>query len=163
MPTEYLDLLAGAARRYKERVHGAAAAESFGVVAQEPPTAKPPSERSEYLAKTLSKAKAEMLSAEATANGEPARPETVQQIAQERIIGSSDLVDFNFLELAIAMGRAVARIKIGGGLGTGFLVGPGLIMTNHHVIESEAHVAGALAQFDYQENARHELLPIHQF
>ena len=164
MPNEYPDLLAGAARRFKERVHGAAAAESFGVVSNELTQPDPPSERSNYLAKTLSKAKAQLLSIEATANGEPERPdETVQQIAQERIIGSSDLVDFNFLELAIAMGRAVARIKIGGGLGSGFLVGPGLIMTNHHVIESEAQAAGALAQFDYQENAQHELLPIHQF
>ena len=164
MPNEYPDLLAGAARRYKERVQGAAAAESFGIVANELAEPTPPSERSNYLAKTLSKAKAQLLSIEATANGEPSRPdETVQQIAQERIIGSSDLVDFNFLELAIAMGRAVARIKMGGGLGTGFLVGPGLIMTNHHVIETEAQVAGALAQFDYQENSRHELLPIHQF
>ena len=164
MPNEYPDLLAGAARRYKERVQGAAPAESFGIVANEPPEAKPPSERSNYLAKTLSKAKAQLLSIEATANGEPSRPdETVQQIAQERIIGSSDLVDFNFLELAIAMGRAVARIKIGGGLGSAFLVGPGLIMTNHHVIESATQAAGALAQFDYQENAQHELLPIHQF
>ena len=120
MPNEYPDLLAGAARRYKERVQGAAAAESFGIVANELAEPTPPSERSNYLAKTLSKAKAQLLSIEATANGEPSRPdETVQQIAQERIIGSSDLVDFNFLELAIAMGRAVARIKMGGGLGTG--------------------------------------------
>ena len=36
-------------------------------------------------------------------------------------------------------------------------------MTNHHVLESAAAASGALAQFDYQENAQHDMLPVHQF
>ena len=149
--------LSAAASRYKERVP-VTAAESLNAAAGEP------SERSNYLASKLTKERAQLFSVEAAAKGEPQRPDqTVQQIARERIVGSSDLVDFNFLELAISIGRAVARIKLGAELGTGVLVGPGLVMTNHHVLESAADASGAFAQFDYQENAQHDMLPVHQF
>jgi endonuclease G, mitochondrial len=150
-------LLSAAALRYKERV-GVPTAESVNVAPAEP------SERSNYLSRKLSKERAQLFSIEAAAKGEPQRPDqTVQQIARERIVGSSDLVDINFLELAISMGRAVARIKLGAELGSGVLVGPGLIMTNHHVLESAADASSAIAQFDYQENAQHDMLPVHQF
>ena len=85
--------------------------------------------------------------------------EAVAQISEERIIGASDLLDINYLELAIAVGRGVARIQISNAYGTGFLVGPGLLMTNHHVLEDENDDQRAVAQFDYQDNASHELLP----
>ncbi|HTF44800.1 MAG TPA: serine protease, partial [Terriglobales bacterium] len=150
-------LLSAAASRYKERVR---------VPTAESPNTAPaePSERSNYLSRKLSKERAELFSIEAAAKGQPQPPDqTVQQLARERLVGSSDLVDINFLELAISMGRAVARIKLGAELASGVLVGPGLIMTNHHVLESAADAASALAQFDYQENAQHDMLPVHQF
>lgn len=89
--------------------------------------------------------------------------ETVKQISRERIIGSSELVDIKFLELAISIGRAVARLQIGSGLGTGFLVGPGLILTNHHVIESVDDATIARAQFDFQTNAAGEMLATQEY
>jgi endonuclease G len=145
-----------AAERYKQRVH--------------PNKTKPPaqgvtpSERNNYLSRKLAKDYAQLLAVDATAKGASQPPDqTVQQIAKERIIGSSDLVDINFLELALAIGRGVARIKVGNELATGVLVGPGLLMTNNHVIASAKDAAAALAQFDYQDNAEHDLLPVHQF
>jgi len=105
-----------------------------------------------------------MFASEAVAVGAPSSSrEALAQISQERIIGSSDLVDINYLELAIAVGRAVARIQIGNEYGTGFMVGPGLLMTNHHVLEDEDDARRALAQFDYQDNASGELLPRQDF
>ncbi|GAA5168169.1 DNA/RNA non-specific endonuclease [Ornithinimicrobium tianjinense] len=89
--------------------------------------------------------------------------DTLSTLAQERIIGSSDLQDINYLELAVAVARAVCRIRIGAGAGTGFLVGPGLVMTNNHVIRSADAALTAEAQFDYQENASGELLPVQSF
>jgi endonuclease G len=105
-----------------------------------------------------------MLVSAADAHGAPPTSrEALAKLSQERIIGSSDLVDINYLELAIAVGRAVARIQIGNEYGTGFLVGPGLLMTNHHVIEDENDARRAVAQFDYQDNAGGELLPRQDF
>lgn len=120
--------------------------------------------RKNYLARSLARAKAEMLSSEATASGLPSSTSlAVSRFSQERIIGSSDLLDINYLELAIAVGRGVARIKIGNAFGTGFLVGQNLIMTNHHVLEDENDARMAVAQFDYQDNASGELLPRHDY
>src|SRR5436190_23700651 len=121
-------------------------------------------ERTRYLARKLARTKANMLATAAVAAGASSNSDrTVAQLSQERIIGSSDLVDINYLELAIAIGRGVARIQIGNEFGTGFLVGPGLAMTNHHVIENENDARGALFQFDYQDNASGELLPRQDF
>jgi endonuclease G len=118
-----------------------------------------PTRREKYLSKNLARTKANMLANAATASG-AATPAAVSlaEISQERIIGSSDIVDINYLELAIAVARGVARIEIGNAHATGVLVGPGLLMTNHHVIENEADGRRALAQFDYQDNASGELL-----
>ncbi|MEP6569593.1 MAG: hypothetical protein ABJC10_07460, partial [Acidobacteriota bacterium] len=139
--------LMGAATRFEENVKHAA----------EIPTQ---SRREKYLSRNLARTKANLLATAATAAGATAPPnESLAQLSQERIIGSSDLFDINYLELAIAVGRGVARIEIGNAHATGFLVGPALLMTNHHVLENEADASRAVAQFDYQDNAAGELLP----
>lgn len=121
------------------------------------PTMK--SKRERYLSRNLARTKANLLATEAEAAGATASPTvSLAQLSQERIIGTSDLFDINYLELAIAVGRAVARIQIGSDHGTGFLVGPELLMTNNHVLENESDVRRAVAQFDYQDNASGELL-----
>jgi hypothetical protein len=80
--------------------------------------------------------------------------------AQERIIREAspmfDIAAFR-VGLAEVEGR-VCRIEIptphGTGYGTGFLVGPNVIMTNHHVVEplisGEATPDQAVARFDYK-------------
>ena len=101
---------------------------------------------------------------EAEAHGVHGRQvDALATLARERIIGSNDLRDMNYLELAIATGRAVCRIRIGSAAGTGFLVGPRVLMTNHHVIHDQAEALQAEAQFDYQENSSGDLLPVHAF
>lgn len=66
----------------------------------------------------------------------------ITAIAQERTIGRDDLVAPQFLKLALAASRCVCRItarRPNGtslGYGTGTLVGPGILLTNHHVLES---------------------------
>jgi endonuclease G, mitochondrial len=118
-----------------------------------------PSRREKYLSLSLARTKANFLATAADAAGATAPAgASLAELSQERIIGSSDLFDINYLELAIAVGRAVARIEIGDARATGFLVGPGVLMTNHHVIEDEMDGRRAVAQFDYQDNASGELL-----
>ena len=151
MEIETTERIAGAATRFEEGVKDAARA----------PQA---SRRAKYLSRNLARTKANLLATEAVAAGATSPPtESLAQLSQERIIGSSDLFDINYLELAIAVGRGVARIEIGGARATGFLVGPGLLMTNNHVLKDEADAGRALAQFDYQDNASGELLPRQDF
>ncbi|MCB8988992.1 MAG: trypsin-like peptidase domain-containing protein [Ardenticatenaceae bacterium] len=69
---------------------------------------------------------------------------------QEKIIGENTLRDVRLLELALDAARAVVRIVTADSLGSGFLVGPGLIMTNHHVIGSQPAAQPCAFQFHYQ-------------
>ncbi|WP_217351907.1 serine protease, partial [Ruegeria sp. HKCCD8929] len=78
------------------------------------------------------------------------------ELAQERIIGA---VDFRDLPGSVAeehAGRAVCRVCQLGvdgthrGFGTGFLIAPGLMMTNHHVFENASDTQNCGAQFGYE-------------
>jgi endonuclease G len=151
MEMETTERICSAAARFEARVKQPRAK---GVVAS-----FKKSNREKYLSRNFARAKANLLATEAVAAGATATPtDSLAQLAQERIIGTSDLFDINYLELAIAMGRSVARIEVGGARATGFLVGPGLFMTNNHVLENEDDARRAVAQFDYQDNASGELL-----
>lgn len=120
--------------------------------------------RKEYLKQALTFEKAKATVSEAESNGAVRDSgETLASLAHERIIGSNDMRDINYLELAIAIARSVCRIRIGNGAGTGVLIGPGLLMTNNHVLRSEDDARIAEAQFDYQENVTGDLLPVQKF
>jgi endonuclease G len=118
--------------------------------------------RVERLTKTaaVEKARAAVLAAEVSAGD---RPRATEEFTLERVIGKRDLLDENFLELAIAMARTVARVRLSNGFGTGFLVSPSLLITNHHVIETIDQARGATAEFDYQRNGTGDLLPVQSF
>ncbi len=62
------------------------------------------------------------------------------RLGREALIGTSnDLLPIEFFEYGLYAARSVGRIEHVEGLrfGTGFLVGHGLIMTNHHVLPNE--------------------------
>lgn len=75
---------------------------------------------------------------------------------RERIIGRADFEPAAFLEVGLAISRAVCFIevydRIGGTLarGTGFLVAPGIVLTNHHVILDEREARDARVSFDFR-------------
>jgi V8-like Glu-specific endopeptidase len=69
---------------------------------------------------------------------------------QEKIIGENTLRDIRILELGLEAAQGVVRIRTATSLGTGFLVGDHLIMTNHHVIGSQAEANQSQFQFNYQ-------------
>jgi V8-like Glu-specific endopeptidase len=79
---------------------------------------------------------------------------------QEKIIGENTLRDVRLLELALEASQAVVRIVTADDLGSGFLVGPGLIMTNHHVIGSQTAALPCAFQFNYQLDKNLNPLPI---
>jgi len=74
----------------------------------------------------------------------------------ERIIGTSNLLAINFLDRGRRSADAVCRIKLpmDGGMayGTGFLVGPRLLLTNNHVIGSPGEAAQCEAEFGYEHD-----------
>jgi endonuclease G len=82
------------------------------------------------------------------------------QTMLERLLGGNDLVGINYLELGTLCARSVCRIRLrdaGGatvGFGTGFLVAPGVLMTNHHVISSAEQARLAQGEFDYELDVR---------
>ncbi|HEX8211418.1 MAG TPA: DNA/RNA non-specific endonuclease [Longimicrobium sp.] len=120
--------------------------------------------RKKYLKASLTHERARATVTEAESNGAVrSAEETLASLAQERILGSNDMRDINYLELAIAVARAICRIRIGSAAGTGVLVGPRLLMTNNHVLRSAEDALAAEAQFDYQENGSGDLLPVQPF
>jgi endonuclease/exonuclease/phosphatase family metal-dependent hydrolase len=77
-------------------------------------------------------------------------------------IDAPDFLPSIFLEAGAAVSRAVGRLVIRNGtdytgtvqpngwLGTGFLVGPGLLLTNHHVLNSPEVAQAATLQLNYR-------------
>jgi endonuclease G len=78
--------------------------------------------------------------------------------ALERILGKSDLVGVNYLEIGLAAARAVCRIQVRDelgrvlGFGTGSMVSPNLLLTNHHVLESAPLARRSLADFNFEDD-----------
>ena len=76
------------------------------------------------------------------------------QFGLQRVVGERDILQITFLRQAIEAARAVCRLRIRGdtpappSFGTGFLVAPGVLLTNHHVLETPAIASLSLAEFD---------------
>jgi hypothetical protein len=88
---------------------------------------------------------------------EPASSETWRderppaEVVRERIIGENTLRPIYYLHKALRAADAVVRIEVPGlGAGTGFLVAPDLMMTNHHVIADSDQARRAEASFFYE-------------
>jgi endonuclease G len=79
-------------------------------------------------------------------------------VAWERILGKSDLMAINFLEIGLRASRAVCRIQVRNlfgqvqGYGTGFMVSPTLLLTNNHVLETLDFCRRSLAEFNYEDD-----------
>jgi V8-like Glu-specific endopeptidase len=86
------------------------------------------------------------------------------ELALERYLGTNDLMGVAFLEEGLRVARTIARIWVGvssgqpAGYGTGFMVSPQLMITNHHVLGAAATARNSLAEFDYQRRADGTLL-----
>lgn len=83
-------------------------------------------------------------------------PEVKDRAGLERIINSEDnFLDLYLLNGALACAKTVCRIEgpINSPLGTGVLIGPDLLLTNHHVLPSEDALSDAVARFGYMVDA----------
>ena len=88
--------------------------------------------------------------------GERARRSTL-----ERMIGEAEeYLSVMFIARALLAVRSVGRIAIPGSFGTGFLVAPGVLMTNNHVLADPGTAAEGLVQFRYEVDlANTEIAP----
>ncbi|MBC7928603.1 MAG: DNA/RNA non-specific endonuclease [Bryobacteraceae bacterium] len=69
----------------------------------------------------------------------------------EAISGQNDSDQINFLDRGFRAAKAVCRIMVGREpFGSGFLVAPGLLLTNNHVLPDAESADEARAEFDYQ-------------
>jgi V8-like Glu-specific endopeptidase len=81
----------------------------------------------------------------------------------ERVLDTNDLMGLRFFEQGLRVARAVGRVHIGGGsgdsegFGTGFLVAPRLLLTNHHVLGDANQARHSKVEFNFQEAASGEL------
>ena len=91
------------------------------------------------------------------------------RVGLERIINGNDLDNINYLAKGIAASHPVCRIQLkdsGGnlvGYASGFLIGPGVLMTNHHVFGSKEDARNSLADFDYELDVNGNERPVTHF
>lgn len=94
-----------------------------------------------------------------TAWGEQPEGDPLQKAgdALELIIGTPDFVGINYLETGVAASRAVGRVNViesSGkpfGFGTGSLVAPGVLLTNHHVLPDAEMARESTIEFDFED------------
>ena len=74
-------------------------------------------------------------------------------IRQELLLEEGNLLPFHFLRAGDRIGRAVVKLqREDGATGTGFLVAPDILLTNHHVLPDAATAAKAAALANYETN-----------
>lgn len=88
--------------------------------------------------------------------------------ALERINGVPNFQDILILKKIFRLSEAIGRITIKNqygtsGFGTGFLIAPGIIITNHHVFPDAATAAQSYIQFNYELNDKGEPVPVQTF
>lgn len=74
------------------------------------------------------------------------------EISLEKIHRTADFLPASFLQKGADRARSVCRIVTGRSLGTGFLIAPGFIMTNNHVLEDRRTAGNSRAEFGFDED-----------
>lgn len=76
----------------------------------------------------------------------------------ESMVGKSDMFPIRYFEIGQIAARSVGRIHVvlddgrSEGYGTGFLVAPGILLTNHHVLRTHAWASAATLTLDAEDN-----------
>lgn len=82
----------------------------------------------------------------------------------EQVVGENNLRPVYFLREGTRLASAVAQVIVPGvGLGTGFLVGPRVLMTNNHVLRSASSASDAVARFNFEEDIDGNLRPVDDY
>ncbi|HEX8265722.1 MAG TPA: endonuclease [Pyrinomonadaceae bacterium] len=165
------NIIQGAAERWQQRQETRDANEEKlkegGVVGVETPQRV--KARLERLANNAVREQLRTAEANLASAGAVRSPSTtllIERVGFERVMGKSDFLNMNFLELALAVSRFVGRINIKSsrtrttGFGTGFMVSPRLLLTNNHVLPTMQEAIYSEAEFDYQYDRFGRLMPV---
>lgn len=76
----------------------------------------------------------------------------------EKIIGANNLKSIAWLRKGLACARSVCRIVTPKGLGTGFLIAGGRLVTNHHVIPDASAAFASVAELGFEEDDNGNIL-----
>ena len=92
---------------------------------------------------------------------EPVAEELVipEEVGLEKILGVNNLKQISWIKRGLKVSRCVCRILTPKGLGTGFLIAPDLLMTNHHVIRDAGTAAKTTIEFNYQHDFEGNVQP----
>jgi V8-like Glu-specific endopeptidase len=82
-------------------------------------------------------------------------PDTAQTVL-EKIFGENTLRPIAFLARGLEVSRSVAYVRVQAEgktwSGSGFMVTPRLVMTNHHVVSDLSQLTGVVLRFNYQQD-----------
>jgi endonuclease G, mitochondrial len=107
--------------------------------------------------------------AEKAVERHPVPNSTAPEKLLEAIINTADFLGTRYLDAGVAAARAVGRILIKDdrgrliGYGTGSMISPQLMLTNHHVLDSPQAAATSQVEFDYQDGIDGKLLDVTTF
>lgn len=104
-------------------------------------------------ASTTASVEASRSSAEAATGGAAAAPAPKAVVRPEAILGINNLRQIHWIERGVRASRSVCRVLTPGGVGTGFLIAPGVMMTNHHVVDDVSVAQETVVEFNYQQDA----------
>lgn len=111
----------------------------------------------------------EQLVAEAIDRAKEVPDSATREDLLEAIINTPDFVGCRYLDEGVAAARAVARVVIKDdrgrpvGYGTGSMISPNLMLTNHHVLDTAQAAATSQVEFDYQDGIDGKLLNVTTF
>ncbi|MGC3945739.1 MAG: phospholipase D-like domain-containing protein [Chryseolinea sp.] len=83
----------------------------------------------------------------------------------ERVMGTNDLLNICYLQAGLQAGKTIGRVWINNsagslvGYGTGFMVSPRLMLTNHHVLPDAGTARTARIEFGYELDLKNNLVP----
>jgi endonuclease G len=84
--------------------------------------------------------------------------------AEERLMGKNDLMPLAYLQKGLDAARSVGKVNVIDqtfhlqGNGTGFLIAPGLLITNHHVLESANWAVNSTLEMNFERDVQGRLL-----
>ena len=84
-------------------------------------------------------------------------------LTYEKVVGLNNLLSIGWVSRALELAACVCRVNTPAGPGSGFLIAPDLLLTNHHVLPNAETAAATVAEFNYQVAWSGELEPVRRF
>jgi V8-like Glu-specific endopeptidase len=78
----------------------------------------------------------------------------------EKVWGRNTLQSLSWLYKGLRAAKAVCRVVSPDGIGSGFMIAPGKVMTNNHVVTSARSAAETVVEFNFEEDERGTLKPV---